>query len=121
MNGAEEEGDAGQLGLGCGDPLPGAGRGRGGRGQRPSPAGVDGSGPKLADVLPRAAMAPGRLVACECVYMTVCVHVCVCARALTRFGACVCVCVRTIAPFVSWRLWAWRERKRAGSWLLVWD
>lgn len=70
------------LGLAVGTRCPGGGRGRGGRGQRPFPAGVDGSGPKLADVLPRAAMAPGKLAACECVSMSVCV----CARAHAIWG-----------------------------------
>ena len=41
-------------------------------------------GPKLAEALPRAVMAPARLALCECMYECVCV--CVCARVCCVLG-----------------------------------
>ena len=70
----------------------------------------DGAGLKLAEALPRATVAPERLVACVCVYEFVCI--CVCVRARAQFGA---GAKRRNAPFVSRRLWTWTEREWAGA------
>ena len=87
------------------------GKGGGGAVAAGSPlrAGVGESGPKLAEALPRAAMAPVRLAACVRV---VCVCVCVCwgvGRVHHR-------------AFFSRRLWGEeREGASEGLCLLVWD
>lgn len=78
-------GDWASLGLAAGTRCRGGGGGGAASAGSPFQAGVDGSRPKLAEALPRAAMAPGRLAACQSVYECECVSVCVRARA--RVGA----------------------------------
>lgn len=65
---SEGGGGLASLGLAAGTRCPRRGGGGAAAAGSPFQAGVDGSGPKLAEALPRAAMAPGRLAACECVY-----------------------------------------------------
>ena len=69
-------------------------------------------GPKLAESLPRAVMAPARLAACECVYECVCV--CVLGRG-ERASSRVFVCL--FFPEALGR----RDGASRGSWLLGWD
>lgn len=62
------------------DLLPKKGGGGAASAGGPFPAGVGRFRPELAEALPRAAMAPGRLAACECK------DECVCARVLSCSG-----------------------------------